>query len=103
MIEGANSANAPAPAIAADAQWSMQHPGPATNVTTDVFFTLVVTGPDAVVSIFLNSTGWQRPNELINASCLELLHAHNSHMHLTGETNSATNILLPALQSLLAQ
>ena len=42
---------APAPSIVADANWSLSHPGPATNATTTVFFTLVLTGQDAVVSV----------------------------------------------------
>ncbi|CAK0785070.1 hypothetical protein CVIRNUC_008276 [Coccomyxa viridis] len=44
----AGPATAPAPAIVADASWSLNHPGPATNATTNVFFTLVLTGQDAV-------------------------------------------------------
>ena len=45
----AGPATAPAPAIVADASWSLNHPGPATNATTNIFFTLVLTGQDAVV------------------------------------------------------
>ena len=44
-------ATAPAPSIVADANYSLKHPGPATNATTNVFFSLVLTGQDAVVSI----------------------------------------------------
>ena len=47
----AGPATAPAPAIVADANWSLNHPGPATNATSNVFFTLVLTGQDAVVSL----------------------------------------------------
>ena len=43
---------APAPAIQADAQWSLVHPPPpGSNNITDVFFTLILTGQDAVVSL----------------------------------------------------
>jgi len=47
----AGPATAPAPAIGADAQWSIDHPGSSTNGTTDVFFTLIITGQDALVRL----------------------------------------------------
>ena len=42
---------APAPAIQADAQWAIVHPAPPGSNITDVFFTLILTGQDAVVSL----------------------------------------------------
>jgi hypothetical protein len=47
----ASPGQAPSPSIGAAAQWELAHPAPANSIV-NVFFTLVLTGPDAVVGLF---------------------------------------------------
>lgn len=77
----AGPATAPAPAIGADAQWSIDHPGSITNATTDVFFTLILTGQDALVrpapaALFQHSAGeWERGLHLTSQGAFAAMQA----------------------------
>ncbi len=50
-VTAASPSVAPAPAIQADARYSIEHPASPSTSVTDVFFTLILTGQDAVVSL----------------------------------------------------